>query len=127
MRTLAALGLTATLVLGGGSLAWAQMTDAPGPWGSERGPGMMEHAWSAPSGGSGWYSMGFSVSGVTLTKEQAGQIAQAHLQALGNPNVRRGDVGEGNASFPVPLTTKDGSLVETLLVDRRTDWLRSVY
>jgi hypothetical protein len=71
--------------------------------------------------------MGFSVSGLILTKEQAAQIAQAHVRALGNPNLKLGDLVEFEPYYEVPIVTIDGSLVENLLVDKRTGWLRSVY
>jgi hypothetical protein len=71
--------------------------------------------------------MGFSVSGLILTKEQAAQIAQAHLQAVGNPNLKLGEVTEFEPYYEAGIVTKDGSLVEKLLVDKRTGWLRSVY
>ena len=29
--------------------------------------------------------------------------------------------------YEAPIVTKDGSLVEKILVDKRTGWLRSVY
>ena len=91
------------------------------------GPGMMGGGWSAPSGESGWHTMGFAIRGLTLTQEQAAQIAQAHLQALGNPNLKLGEVSEVESYFEAPIVTKDGSFVERLLVDKRTGWLRSVY
>lgn len=91
------------------------------------GPGMMGYGWSGPRGETGWHSMGFSVSGLTLTKEQAVQIAQTHFQALGNPNLKVGEIREVESYFESPIVTKDGSFVERLLVDKRTGWLRSVY
>lgn len=127
MKTLLIIGLGGTLVLGAGTLAGAQMMGGFGSGEGEMGRAMMGHAWSAPGGEGGWHSMGFSVSGITLSKEQALQIAQAHLQAVGNPNLRLGDVGASESHFQVLITTKDGSLVERLLVDRRTGWLRSAY
>lgn len=75
-------------------MASADMGGGFGPWGGMMGHGMAGRSWSGPGGASGWHSMGFSVSGLTLTKEQAAQIAQAHLQALGNPNLKLGELTE---------------------------------
>ena len=91
------------------------------------GHGMMGRSWSGPGSAGGWHSMGFSVSGLILTKDQAAQIAQAHLQAVGNPNLKLGEVAEFEPYYEAPVVTKDGSLVEKILVDKRTGWLRSVY
>ncbi len=126
MMKLWVIGLAFALILAGGGMALAQMGGGFGPWGM-MGYGMMGHGSSSPGGASGWHSMGFSVSGLTLTKEQAAQIAQAHLQALGNPNLKLGDLTEFEAYYEASIVTKEGSLVEKLLVDKRTAWLRSVY
>jgi hypothetical protein len=71
--------------------------------------------------------MGFSVQGLILTKEQATQIARSHLQALGNPNLKLGELAEGPSYLEAAVVTVDGSFVEKLLVDKRTGWLRSSY
>ncbi len=127
IKKLGVIGIAGILILAGGGLARADMGGGFGPGMGTMGPGMMEHGWSAPSGESGWHTMGFAISGLTLSKEQAGQIAEAHLQALGNPNLRLGEVSELESYFEVPIVTKDGSFVERLLVDKRTGWLRSAY
>ncbi len=127
IKTLGVIGIAGILILAGGSLALADMGGGFGPEMGTLGPGMMGHAWSAPRGESGWHTMGFAISGLALSKEQAGQIAQAHLQALGNPNLKLGEVNEVESYFEAPIVTKDGSFVERLLVDKRTGWLRSAY
>ena len=115
-------GLVVALILAAGGLAWADMGGGFGPWGR-----MMDHTSPGPGGSGGWHNMGFSVSGLTLTKEQAAQIAQTHLRAFGNPNLKLGEVIEFEPYYEALIVTKDGSLVEKLLVDKRTGWLRSVY
>lgn len=91
------------------------------------GHGMMGRTSPSPTGSGNWHNMGFSVSGLILTREQAAQIAQAHLQVLGNPNLKLGEVTEFVPYYEAVIVTKDGSLVEKLLVDKRTGWLRSIY
>ena len=122
MKKFGVIGLAVALFLAGGGVAWADMGGGFGPWG-----GMMDHTSPGPGGAGGWHNMGFSVSRLTLTKEQTGQIAQTHLQALGNPNLKLGKIAEFEPYFEIPILTKDGSLVEKILVDKRTGWLRSVY
>ncbi len=126
MKKLWVIGPAFALILAGGGIALAQMGGGFGPWGM-MGHEMMGQGWSDPGGASGWHSMGFSVSGLTLTKEQAAQIAQAHLQALGNPNLKPGDLTDFEVYYEASIVTKEGSLVEKLLVDKRTAWLRSVH
>jgi len=127
MKKFGVIGLAVALLLAGGGVAWADMGGGFGPWGGMMDHGMMGRSWSAPGAAGDWHTMGFSVSGLILTTEQAAQIAQTHLQALGNPNLKLGEVTEFEPYYEAVIVTKDGSLVEKLLVDKRTGWLRSVY
>ena len=128
MKTLTVISLALMLLLGGGGMAWAQMGSGFGPWNEMGGHGVMSlrHRFG-PTGELGWHSMGFAVSGLTLAKDQAAQFAQAHLQAIGNPNLKVGDLRDLEAYYEAPILTGDGSFVERLLVDKRTGWVRSVY
>lgn len=127
MKRLGVVGLVLALVFAIGSMGWAAMGEGFGPWSGTMGDTMMGRGWWGPGGTSGWHTMGFSVSGLTLTKEQAAQIARAHLQALGNPNLGLGELIDFEPYFETTILTKDGTLVEKLLVDKRSGWLRSVY
>jgi len=127
MKILKVVGLALILVGGGGGMAWGHMGEGFGPWSGVPGYGMMGHGWSARGRETVWHNMGFTVSGLTLTKEQAGQIAAAHIQAIGNPNLRLGELVEFETYYEAPVVTREASFVEKLLVDKRTGWLRSVY
>ena len=127
MKKFGVIGVAVAVVLAAGGVAWADMGGGFGPWGGMMGHGIMDHSSPGPTRWSGWHNMGFSVSGLILTREQAAQIAQTHLQALGNPNLKLGEVTEFEPYYEAVILTKDGSLVEKLLVDKRTGWLRSVY
>ncbi len=61
------------------------------------------------------------------TPEQARQRAESYLRSLGNPNLKVGEVRETISSFEVQVVTKDGSLVNWLVIDKQDGRIRSVY
>lgn len=67
------------------------------------------------------------VSFEPVTKERAEAIVKEHLTGLRNPNLKTGKVTEETVSFVVEITTKEGSLVDKIVVDKRTGRTRSVY
>jgi len=68
------------------------------------------------------YERGLSIH---LTREQAAAIAREHLEALGRSGFKIGRITESDPYFVVEVVTPEGSVVETLLVDKRTGWVRS--
>ncbi len=64
---------------------------------------------------------------VALTEEQATTMVQDYVQSIGNPNLKMGKVKETDTDFEVEIVTKDDSLVNKILVDKRTGWTRSIY
>lgn len=124
MKIVKTVGLAIALVLAGIAIAWPQMGNGLS---SMMDQGKKGYSWFGPMERTGWHSMGFSVAGLTLTKEQAAQVAEAHLQALGNPNLKLGALREFEGNYEASIVTKEGSLAEKLLVDKRTGWVGSVY
>lgn len=55
-----------------------------------------------------------------LTREQARSMAEEYVRGTNNPNIRVGKISEKQGYFEVPVTTKDGSLVDTLRIDKQT-------
>jgi len=44
-----------------------------------------------------------------------------------NPNLKLGEIEDKGNAFEAEIQTKDGSLVDRILVDKYTGWMRSVY
>ena len=44
-----------------------------------------------------------------------------------NPNLKLGKIEEKGNNYQVNIETKEGSLVDKLLVDKNTGWMRSAY
>lgn len=62
-----------------------------------------------------------------LTAEQAETVVQNYVQSTRNPNLKVGKVTETDTNFEVEIVTKDDSLVDKIVVDKRTGWTRSIY
>ena len=85
------------------------------------GPGMMGDQWGrgqyGPSGG----------------QQQMDPLSQSDAQSLaenyvaGNPNLKIGGVTEKDEAYEARIETKDGSLVEKLLIDKQTGWMKRAY
>lgn len=62
-----------------------------------------------------------------LTREQARSMAEEYVRGTNNPNIRVGKISEEQGYFEVPVTTKDGSLVDTLRIDKQTGEFSPAY
>lgn len=107
-----------------------------GMMGGMKGPGMMGGQGGGMGGMMGMMRMmnecgrmmeTSPVSYEPVTKERAEAIVKQRLASLKNPNLKVGKVAEETAGFVVEITTKEGSLVDKIIVDKRTGRSRSVY
>ena len=127
-----------TPMMGGyGNWNMPMMGHGYGNWGMQM-MGMMGHGqhgnWNTPMMGPGgcpmagnWAYRGSYGTTIPITEEQATTIVQNYILSTGNPNLKVGKVKETEADFEVEIVTKDDSLVDTILVDKRTGWTRSIY
>ena len=44
-----------------------------------------------------------------------------------NPNLKLGKIEEKDNGYQINIVTKEGSLVDKILVDKNTGWMRSAY
>jgi hypothetical protein len=103
------------------------------PYGYGRGPGMM---------GRGYYGMGPGMMGPgyqgygpqypqeskPLMERDVRQMVENYIQYTRNPNLKVGKIAEkDNYYFEAEILTKDNSLVDKILVDKQTGWVRSIY
>jgi hypothetical protein len=54
-------------------------------------------------------------------------MVQNYLNATRNPNLKLGKIKEEGSTFEAEIVTKNGSLVDQLLIDKNTGWMRSGY
>jgi hypothetical protein len=84
------------------------------------GPGMM-----GPGYG---YGPQYQQPQKSMTKKDAEMLVQDLLKSTGNPNLKLGNIKDEGSAYEVEIVTKGGnSLVDRILVDKRTGWMRSVY
>jgi hypothetical protein len=127
------------------ALAWAGTLFARGPgegggpgWqgnSSGMGPGMMGQGWGSGYGmGPGMMGQGYGPQGYgqqyqqpqkPISKSDAESMMKNYVSR--NPNLKMGTLQDEGNSFEADVTTKDGSLVNKLFVDKDTGRIRSEY
>jgi hypothetical protein len=88
-------------------------------YGYQMGPGMM-----GPGYG---YGPQYQQPQKPMTKKDVETLVQNFLKSTGNPNLKLGEIKDEGSTYEVAVVTKDNSLVDRILVDKRTGWMRSVY
>ena len=62
-----------------------------------------------------------------LNRNQAKREAENYLRSMRNPNLKLGRIQEKSNGYEINIVTKDGSLVNKILVDKNTGGMRSAY
>ena len=88
-------------------------------YGYHMGPGMM-----GPGYG---YGPQYQQPQKPMTKKDAEMLVQDFLKSTGNPNLKLGNIKDEGSAYEVEIVTKGNSLVDRILVDKRTGWMRSFY
>ncbi len=114
----------------------AQM--GPGMMGSGMmGGGMMGHGMGQGMMGPGYQGYGpqyappsgpqYQQPQKPMEEKDAKVSLENYLESMRNPNLKLGKVKDVGYAFEAEILTKDNSLVDKILVDKRTGWMRSVY
>jgi hypothetical protein len=140
-KTLLALALILML---GVAIAYAQQPGmmGQGGWycpysGQWMGPGMMGKGMMGPCmGGKGMMGgQGKMVPGQgqqqqlqkPLEEKDARAILENYITNMKNPNLQLGKIKDAGTTFEAEILTKDNSLVDKIMVDKATGWIRSAY
>lgn len=104
----------------------------PGMMGRGMGPGMMGHGYGMGPGMMGpeygyGYGPQYQQPQKLLEEKEAKAILENYLRSTRNPNLKLGKINEQGNYFEAEITTREGSLVDRILVDRYTGWIRSIY
>ena len=93
------------------------------------GPGMMGYGRGYGMMGPGYgYNQQYQQPQRTITEKDAKGIVENYLNSTRNPNLKLGKIKDEGSAFEVDIVTKsNGSLVDKILVNKNTGWLRSVY
>ena len=124
----------------GPGMMW-QGKSGVGSWGM--GPGMMGKGMMGPCmGGQGMMS-GQGMMGSQgkmeprqgqqqqlqkpLEEKDARAILENYITNMKNPNLQLGKIKDAGTTFEAEILTKDNSLVDKIMVDKATGWMRSAY
>jgi hypothetical protein len=92
------------------------------------GPGMMGPGWGMNSYGSDREDQ-LQSGGHTgpLEKKDAEKIVENYIQATRNPNLKVGKIEDAGNVFRAQIITKDNSLVDEVLIDKDSGYMRPAY
>jgi hypothetical protein len=62
-----------------------------------------------------------------LEEKDARALLENYLQSMRNPNLKLGEIKDLGDGFEAEILTTDNSLVDKIMVDKKTGWMRSVY
>ena len=74
-----------------------------------------------------WRGYGARRLSEPITKEEATRLLKRYVRDTDNPNLKVGKITEEKDRFVGEITTKDGSLVDKIIIDKRTGWMKSAY
>ena len=81
-------------------------------------------SWGSSLMGSG---PGYLSSAEPLNRGQAEELLNRRITSSGNPDIKLGEIIETQDYFKAEIVSKDGSPVDTLLVEKQTGWIKSDY
>jgi hypothetical protein len=90
-------------------------------YGYGMGPGMMGPGYSYQ------YGPQYQQPQKPLEEKDAKAILENYLRSTRNPNLKLGKIEDKGNAFEGEILTQKGSLVDKILVDKDTGWVRSVY
>jgi len=62
-----------------------------------------------------------------LEETDAQEIVENYIQSTRNPNLKAGKIEDSGNAFKAQIVTKDNSLVEEVLIDKRSGYMRPAY
>ena len=91
------------------------------------GPGMMGPGYGYGYGPQYGYGQQYRQPSKPLSEDQAKQEVENYLSSTRNPNLKMGKIEDKGNDYQVNIETKDGSLVNKILISKDTGWMRSAY
>jgi hypothetical protein len=63
----------------------------------------------------------------SLEEKDAQKIVENYIQSTRNPNLKAGKIEDAGNAFKAQIVTRDNSLVEEVLIDKRSGYMRPAY
>jgi hypothetical protein len=100
-----------------------------GPGYQGMGPGMMGQGYQGGYGPQYGSPSGpqYHQESKPLTEKDVRAMLENYIQSTRNPNLKLGKITQKDHCFEAEILTKNDALVDTILVDKQTGWMRSVY
>jgi zinc resistance-associated protein len=115
------------MMYGGRMGPWTMGPGMMGP-GYGMGPGMMGPAWGmSPYGYDRDDQLQSGRHMGPLEKKDAEKIVENYIQATRNPNLKLGKIEDSGNAFRAQIVTKENSLVEEVLIDKDSGYMRPAY
>ncbi len=89
------------------------------------GPGMMGGYYGYGSGRG--YGRQYSPTGKTVDKKEAEAMMKDYLRSSRNPNLKLGKIKDAGNAFEAEILTKKNDIVDRVLIDKATGYIRSAY
>jgi hypothetical protein len=99
----------------------------PGYGGHMMGPGMMGPGMMGPGYGPYQFGPQYQQPREPLKEKDVKQMLENYLQSTRNPNLKLGKITEKNGYFEAEILTKNNALVDKIIVDKYSGWMRSMY
>ena len=97
-----------------------------GGYGSGMGPGMMGRYGSGYGMGRG-YGRQSQSTGKSIDAKEAEAMMKDYLKSTRNPNLKLGKIKDAGGAFEAEILTKKNDLVDRILIDKETGYIRSAY
>lgn len=95
-----------------------------GGYGGGMGPGMM---WGYRGGYGPQYPPQYRSGGKPIDIKEAKSMMKDYLRSSRNPNLKLGKIRDIGNAFEAEILTKKNSLVDKIIIDKQTGWIRSAY
>jgi Spy/CpxP family protein refolding chaperone len=115
-------GMMGPGMMGGGMIGPGMMG---GMMGRGMGTGMMGGGYGPQYGPQ--YPPQYQQPPKPLEERDAKAILENYLNSMKNPNLKLGKIEDTDNVFEAEIVTKDNSLVDRILVEKSTGWMRSAY
>jgi hypothetical protein len=98
-------------------------------YGYGMGPGMMGYGYQGGYGPQYGPPAGpqYQQQGKPLTEKDVKAMLENYVQSTRNPNLKLGKITDKDHYFEAEILTKDNALVDKIIVDKQTGWMRSAY
>src|SRR4030042_6172715 len=110
-------------MMGGGMMGRGMMGCGPGMMGG----GMMGPGYGQQYQQPQYQQPQYQQQQKPLEEKDAKETLENYIKNMRNPNLKLGKIKDAGNTFEAEIVTKDNSLIDKIIVDKMTGWMRSAY